>query len=111
MMRVERTLFGRPICGQVQRLDEGVHVLLTGGDRSHIGAYSLAEPGQAPQTTVFPGHKDQYLSEPWAAAIAEKTGQRTLVVCGIHYDGATKAQIQAIVETAQSMLEEILEKL
>lgn len=111
MMQLERTLFGKAICCQVQRLDAGVHVLLTGGDKSHIGAYTLAEPGQDPQTTVLPGHKDQYLSEPWAAAISKHTGQRTLVVCGIHYDDATKAQIQTILETAQSMLEEILEKL
>lgn len=111
MILLERELFGRHLRCQAQRLDEGVHVLLTGGDKSHIGAYTLAQPGQAPQTTALPGHKDQFLSEPWAAAIAEKTGQRTLVVCGIHYDAATKAQIQAIVELAQGMLAELLDSL
>lgn len=111
MMQLERELFGRVICCEAQRLDEGIHVLLTGGDKSHIGAYTLAASGQDLQTTVLPGHKDQFLSEPWAAAISEHTGQRTLVVCGIHYDESTKEQIQAILDTCSEMLAELLKKI
>ena len=104
----EITLFGYPIRCSVTRLDSGVHVLLTGGCRSHIGAVSLAEPGQQAETKVFPGHKDQFISAPWAERLAEKTGQRACVVCGIHYDGATKEQIGEILRQMEGMLEELL---
>ena len=109
-MILERSLFGKTITCRAEKLDQGVHVLLTGGDQSHIGAYTLAEPGRAPVTTAFPGHKDQFLSEPWAKALSEKTGARTLVVCGIHYDNATKEQIGAIVDACSELLAELLEK-
>lgn len=110
-MILERSLFGKKITCRAEKLDQGVHVLLTGGDQSHIGAYTLAEPGREPVTTAFPGHKDQFLSEPWAAALADKTGERTLVVCGIHYDNATKEQIGAIVASCSEMLAELLERI
>ena len=109
MILLERGLFGKTITCRAEKLDLGVHVLLTGGDQSHIGAYTLAEPDREPDTTAFPGHKDQFLSEPWAKALSEKTGERALVVCGIHYDGATKEQIGAIVDACADMLKELLE--
>ena len=85
MIELERLLFGCPICCRATRLDSGIHVLLTGGGRSHIGAVSVAEPDGKTETNVFPGHKDQFVSEPWAKALAAKIGQRACVVCGIHY--------------------------
>ena len=60
---------------------------------------------------MFPGHKDQFVSEPWAAALSEKTGRRTCVVCGIHYDDATGAQIDEILRCTQRLLEQALGEL
>ena len=110
-MVLEETLFGYPIRCQATKLDSGVHVLLTGGCKSHIGAVSIADPGKAPETHVFPGHKDQFVSEPWAKAITEQTGQRTCVVCGIHYDNAAPAQIDEILQCTGRMLEQLLKEI
>ena len=108
---MEINLFGYPIRCSVTRLDSGVHVLLTGGCWSHIGAVSVAEPGQRAETKVFPGHKDQFISAPWAERLAEQTSQRACVVCGIHYDGATKEQIGEILRQTDRMLEALLGQL
>lgn len=109
-MRVlEEMLFGYPIRCQVTELDSGVHVLLTGGCRSHIGAVSIAQPGEETETRVFPGHKDQFVSEPWAAALSERSGQRVCVVCGIHYDDASREQIEEILRCTQRLLRRTLE--
>lgn len=109
MRELEIQLFGYPIRCAATRLDSGIHVLLTGGCRSHIGAISTAEPGQTPETSVFPGHKDQFISEPWAMRLAEQTGQRACVVCGIHYDNATGEQIGAILKETEKLLESLLQ--
>lgn len=109
MIDWEISLFGWPIQLQAERLDEGIHVLLTGGCKRHIGAVSVAEPGKPPETLTFPGHKDQYISEPWAKALSEKIGERVCVVCGIHYDNATGAQIAEIVEKTNEMLQKLLQ--
>ncbi len=111
MTELSISLFGHPIRCSATRLDRGVHVLLTGGCQSHIGAVTIAEPGAPPETRVFPGHKDQYISEPWAVRLAEKTGQRACVVCGIHYDGITGEQIAEILDRTDELLCALLEQL
>ena len=111
MLMIQRQLFGFPICASVTRLDDGVHVLLTGGCRTHVGAISVSEPKQPTETKVFPGHKDQLISEPWAEALAGLLEKRAVVACGIHYDAASKMQILEILRCTEEMLQEILENI
>ena len=107
-MILERSLFGETITCRAERLDEGIHVLLTGG-KSHIGAISTAEPGETAITTVFPGHQEQFISAPWAEKLADHTGGRACVVCGIHYDNATPSQIETILADCSELLEQLLD--
>lgn len=107
----EERLFGSPITCHATRLHEGLHVLLTGGVKSHVGAISTALPGEKPETRYFPGHKDQFVSEPWAEKLAEKLGEPVTVVCGIHYDDATKAEIREILQCTDGMLEKLMKEL
>lgn len=111
VMKLKTELFGHSIRCQAQQLDDGVHVLLVGGSRTHIGAVSVAEPDGTVETKTFPGHKDQFVSEPWAAALAKHTGRRVCVVCGIHYDDATKSQIEEILARTDLFLERLLQRL
>lgn len=111
MMEKTIWLFGYPIRCTVTVLGSGIHVLLTGGSRSHMGAISLAQPGAPVDTKVFPGHKDQFISEPWAKQLAESTGQPVLVVCGIHYDHATREQISEILDETNRLLQALTEQL
>lgn len=107
---LERTLFGFPIQCRATRLDEGLHVLITGGVKTHIGAISICGPGEKPDTKCFPGHKDQHISDPWAKTLANHLGEPVCVVCGIHYDNATRKEIEQIMKITDEMLEELLEK-
>ena len=111
MICLKRQMLGYPLTAQIQRLDQGVHVLITGGCRTHVGAISVGEPGEPVETRAFPGHRDQVVSEPWAAAIAEKAGERTVVLCGIHYDGIDAGQIRQVLEETDRMLREALNRL
>lgn len=128
-LEIKRSLFGKDICMQLTRLDDGITVLLTGGDKSHVGAISIAEPVEQKtepihfaagtgvtkkqpevtcQTISFPGHKEAVISEKWATEIAEKNKCRTIVQVGIHYDNATKEQILEIVKVTEELLEEVI---
>lgn len=111
MITLQRELFGCPIRCQAQRLDEGVHVLLTGGCKTHIGAVSVASPGREPETMTFPGHKDQLVSEPWARTLAEETGQRAAVACGIHYDHAGAEEIAQILRCTEDLLAQLIRQI
>lgn len=106
---LEESLLGFPIRCNATRLDQGLHVLLMGGSRTHIGAISTCLPGNPPETKVFPGHKDQFVSEPWAQKLAEHFHVPVCVVCGIHYDNATGEQIVEILDCTNKMLHKLME--
>ena len=108
---LERTVCSRPLRAEIRRMDDGIHVLLTGGDRSHIGSISWAEPGDAAHSKVFPGHRDDVLSESWAASIAHAAGVRTAVVCGVHYDNASPTVIDAVVRASEEMRMELVSRI
>lgn len=91
---------------RVHLLDDGVHVLITGGCRTHVGAVSYAFPGEAVQTVQFPAHRDGVVSEQWASALCARLGCPVVVSCGIHYDQVTKADIQQIVSASEGLLRE-----
>lgn len=105
------SLLGHHISCQATMLDEGLHVLLTGGSRSHIGAVSTCLPGEEPVTNLLPGHKEHFISGPWAKALADKLNAPACVVCGIHYDNATREDIQAVMSLTRAFLEQLLRKL
>lgn len=105
---LKRQLFGFSISCCATRLNQGLHVLLTGGCRSHIGAISTCLPGEQPWSHVFPGHREQTISEPWAKQLTDALQEPVTVVCGIHYHQATPEEIMAILTTTGEMLTELL---
>ena len=108
---LEEPLFGFPIRCTATRLDEGLHVLITGGIKTHIGAVSICRPEEEPETKFFPGHKDQFVSAFWAEALANKLGEPTCVVCGIHYDDISKEQITQIMTVTDKLLSRLLQQI
>lgn len=75
-------------------------LLLIGGEGLHIGAASLAErrSGEplAARGISAAGHKEPELTDRLCVRLAEATGRRTLAVAGIHLDGITREEIDAI---------------
>lgn len=99
---------GYPIEARVHRLDDGLHVLVTGGCRTHVGAVSYAFPGESVQTIQFPTHRDGKVSERWAKALCERLHCQVTVNCGIHYDNVSKADIQEIVAVTEQLLQKAM---
>ncbi|RGH37818.1 hypothetical protein EYA86_08965 [Mediterraneibacter sp. gm002] len=108
------------IYAEISRLGEDYHILLSGGERPHIGCTVLAVPRQSldrsgkmsstASVLNVTGHKDEevcrYLAEKVSA------GKNAVVVCtgGIHMDEITKEQIAEIVETMRIIAVEIVGK-
>ena len=110
-MRLETTVLGHPLRAELTPLDDGLHVLLTGGCRTHVGAVTLAEPGLPPRTLLRETHRDDVLSTFWASALADALRTPTCVACGIHYDNATPAQIRTITAAADALLQQAIARL
>lgn len=108
---ITRSLMGADITAQVLVLDEGCHVSLFGGDLSHIGAVSIANPEGHVATTQFPYHKEAVLSHKWAGALSEAGYRPCVVEAGIHYDNLNRQEIDMVVSLTGEMLNTILDVL
>lgn len=118
--KIEKQLTFTNLCVEVHYLGADYHILVSGGERPHIGCTVLAIPrpsldgsGKISSTASVlnvTGHKDEevcrYLAEKVSA------GKNAVVVCtgGIHMDGITKEQIAEIVEAMRIIALEIMEK-
>lgn len=111
-IEVSQEVLGRRITASVTVLDHGIHVLLSGGDRSHVGAVYYADGSGAEQYQFqAEGHREAVVSESWARKMAEAVHMPVTVACGIHYDGVGKEEIAEIVRGTGEMLEKVLEVL
>lgn len=104
---IKRRLFQREITAKLLITEQGISVLLTGGDLPHIGAVSVTRPGETTETIEFSGHKEGVVSERWSGQIAALAHVPAVVQAGIHYDHAKLEQIAEILQITDEMLEEV----
>ncbi|MDO5675583.1 MAG: hypothetical protein Q4G66_11815 [bacterium] len=106
---------------ELLRVGEDVCVVLSGGDRPHVGCatLSVARPSLADSskgsatTSIFnvTGHKDgeaaQYMSQQLSTEL-----QKTVVVCGgIHVAAIQPEEIQVVMEMVQALTTAMIEEL
>lgn len=108
MIELSRTVLNKKISVQIILLDEGVQVIISGGDLSHIGAFSWKAPNEKLDTLIRPSHKEALISEKWAAELSAALNEPVAVTAGIHYDGIGREEIMEIVEVSTQLLDEAL---
>ncbi|NLE76530.1 MAG: hypothetical protein GX605_07235 [Chloroflexi bacterium] len=102
---------------QVCTVGPDLVVCLGGGDRHHVGAVTVAEPrpSQADPTRLSAtssvwnrlGHKDEALVRPMAEHLAARCGRLAVVVGGAHVDNLPPEGVQAFVQMAAELTEQI----
>ncbi|MEL7563375.1 MAG: hypothetical protein AAGU27_00600 [Dehalobacterium sp.] len=87
--------------------DDGINVLLTGGEKAHVGGVVLTVPRQSltgsgigsdSWVVPVPGHKDTIAGEKVGTIICRKTGEVVAVTAGIHIDNALPEDLEMIME-------------
>ena len=104
---LSREFRGRNIDVRAFLLDSGLSVLVTGGDRSHVGTVSCAAGDLPLKTVEFPGHEEGVISEKWAAYLFDKLDVPVVVSCGIHYDGISHSEILSILQLCDELLQNL----
>lgn len=105
-LRAEAVACGEDLC-----------VMLSGGDRPHIGAAALAvltpsanNPGKrtaTPSVIAVPGHKEHQLALEAAERLSKSLERTVVVTVGIHIDGITPDLIDRVVEEFHSLVADI----
>lgn len=88
-----------------------------GGNQHHIGGIAVAYQTQSHyhetsttsvNTLALPGHKDYIVANSAAERITESLRAPVIVTAGIHYDNATKAEINQIIHVVDNLVEEMI---
>ncbi|QTA93063.1 hypothetical protein [Desulfonema magnum] len=105
----------------VRFIGQDVLVAISGGEKPHIGAVSVAQPRPSlrdPEVTsatasviCLLGHKEDALAKSISEVLAAKLNTQVVVTAGIHWDNLTKEGIQTVVQNSRSLLDMILEKI
>ena len=105
---LKRTVCGRDIGVYVLSTDEGVHVSVFGGERTHIGAVSIVDPAGAQQDLQFPGHRDAAVASKYARTLSRAGIRPAVVEAGIHYDNITPETLTQTLGVTDTLLAELL---
>lgn len=95
---------------------DGISITLAGGEKPHVGGVVICLPdnvnnGFSTVDMTVPGHRDTEAARPVAEMVCRLTGEKTVVVCGIHIDDACSWEIDTLLqncmEAARQMAKEI----
>jgi hypothetical protein len=96
-------------------------VVLSGGDKPHIGSIavalprpSLADPAKISSTASvynFVGHKDQVIAQRVSEILSAELNKHVVVVAGFHVDAISTEGIARVVENCDGLAQMILKEL
>ena len=99
------------------RVGDDLCLIISGGDRPHIGAVTLSVPrpsladagvnSASTSVLTLTGHKDDDLARLISTMLASKINRHVVVICGIHLEKITPEEI----ETAKYMVIESIEEI
>lgn len=86
-------------------LGEDLLIVISGGDKSHIGSSVICTPGGRTRVLTLDNHKDHLVLEPIAKAACEKYQKVVAAVGGIHINDASEEEIDEVVENCKRLEE------
>ncbi len=102
---------------EVKLIGSDLLVVISGGDRPHIGSVAVAMPRPSLQnrgvmsatSSVYnlPGHKDQVIAQRVSEALASKLNRNVVVMAGFHSDRINEKGIKKVIENAETLAQKI----
>jgi hypothetical protein len=92
-------------------------VAIYGGDEHHVGGVAVSYPTPShyrDATTIslnsisLPGHKDYIVANSTAIALSKALACPVIATVGIHYDKASREEIEEIVRAVELLTEDII---
>jgi len=80
---------------------------LGGGQRPHVGAVVVAEPGKKVKMVKLAGHYDDMGLKPLAETACKKYKTKVIAIGGVHVDHATKEEIGFLVRNCEKLLSKL----
>ena len=116
-MIFEREAGSHTIFLDVKEIGNDLLIAIYGGNAHHIGGAAVAYPTPSHyrdamtvsvSTMTLPGHKDYVVANTAAEKICKALETPTIVTVGIHYDNATKNDIEEIISVVDSLVQDAI---
>ncbi len=116
-MKFEKKAGRHTIFLDVKEIGKDFLIAIYGGDAHHIGGAAVAYPTQSHyrdattvsvSTITLPGHKDYVVANTAAEKICKALNTPTIVTVGIHYDNATKEDIDEIISVVDALVQDVI---
>jgi len=88
-------------------MGEDLCVIVTGGDKPHLGAVTVGSKQAEANTFCFPHHKEDAVTKLLYSLITESFDKNVVVCCGIHIDNITKEEIASVISLCSEMITEL----
>jgi hypothetical protein len=119
-VRVENDADGRSLTAWVRAVGDDVVIVISGGDRPHVGCVVLALPSPArgrsgfaatSSILVIPSHKEEPIARPVAEAVCSRLGKVTTVTAGVHEDGIDRKGIESYLGLAEKLADAVVHRM
>jgi hypothetical protein len=118
MKEFATTIAGFPLRLRCARMGEDLCLILSGGEREHIGAAAVAQPrpsmddpartsSTASVIALF-GHKEDMLARELALKVAGTLNVVACVVCGIHLHQPSPVMLEETVAASRDLVDAFL---
>ncbi|MFW9794086.1 MAG: hypothetical protein ACFFEE_07290 [Candidatus Thorarchaeota archaeon] len=116
-MIFEREAGKHTIFLDIKEIGKDLLVAIYGGDEHHIGGAAVAYPTQSHyrdattvsvSTITLPGHKDYVVANTSAEKMCKALEIPVIVTVGIHYDNATKKDIDEIISVVETLVQDAI---
>jgi len=111
IIKIEKEKNNLKVIGIVIYSGLDINLIITGGDKPHIGAVALGIPskdGSIISTNTLGGHKETELALRAAKKISEKRQVIVNVSCGIHKGNITLNEITIFENLTDEIISEIM---
>ena len=118
MKELATSAAGFPLRLRCVRTGDDLCLILSGGEREHIGAVAVAQPRPSLADTArtsatasvitLPGHKEDILARELSLKVASVLNVAVCVVCGIHIRNPTPAMLEEVVEASRGLVDGFL---
>lgn len=110
-------VFPYKVNAEVRLIGSDLLVVISGGDRPHIGSIAVAMPRPSLQnrgvmsatSSVYnlPGHKDQVIAQRVSEVLSSKLGRNVVVMAGFHSKGISEKGIKKVIENTEKLARKI----
>lgn len=108
MINIDRNIGRININLKVMYVGEDLLIVLSGGDRPHIGAISYGGVNDENKTVALKHHRDDVISDLFSRKISSVFKGNYVICAGVHLDNITKDEILQVKSLSEELLEEII---